>query len=281
MRQRWVAPRLVVRGGAPSRPVLSAQAEPLAESDSARAVVHGWFQPPHGEVTVEGLATFRFSCGDDVVYARPVRGAEHGDLTHSFYGTAIPLFAWACWEVEVIHASAASGARGVVAFCGPSGAGKSTLAYAMASRGHARFAEDAVAFRPGADGVRAVALPFTTNLRTASAEHFARRRVVLPSPTDVHRFADEENTLAAVVVLDKVEEPSSAPRLTRLPASEALLTLLPNAYRFQSQPAERARTMLDAYLSLVAHVPVLRLTYGQDFEQLESVLDRVEAATAL
>ena len=274
---------MVLCGEESSRQEHSRADPPLVESERARAVVRGWFRPPRGQISVEDLATFRFSCDDHLVHARHVPGAPYGELIHSFYGTATPLFAWACWGIEAIHASAASGARGVVAFCGPSGAGKSTMAYAMAARGRRRFGEDAVAFRMDRGAARAVALPFTTNLHAASVGHFARRRTALPlpSPTQVYRFEEDEDTLAAVVLLDRAESVTLEPRIAQLSPSEALLAILPNAYRFRSQPAERERRMLDAYLSLVADVPIFRLTYGQDFDQIDTVLDRVEAATGL
>ncbi len=140
-RKLRIEPRSVPAGAYPA-------GQALAVSEDGHGVVHGWFDPPRGEVLVRQLATFRFASGSDEVIAYTDEldaGGEH--VVHSFYSTVLPLIAWACDGVEVFHSSAVRSARGVVALSGPSESGKTTLAYGLASRGYERFAEDAVAFR--------------------------------------------------------------------------------------------------------------------------------------
>ncbi len=246
-------------------------------SEDGHGVVHGWFDPPLGEVLVRHVATFRFASGSDEVIAYTDEldaGGEH--VVHSFYSTVLPLIAWACDGVEAVHASAVRSSRGVVTLSGPSESGKTTLAYGLASRGHERFAEDAVAFR-AAPSLSAIPLPFTTNLRPPSIDHFADSGWAVPLVREVHG-ADgvAEAPIEALFLL--APEAAAEPVVVPLTASEALLELLPNAHRFRGQPAERERRMLEAYLALVSEVPAYRLVYEQDFGRFDEVLDAVEAA---
>jgi len=237
--------------------------------------VRGWFEPPSGEIAVEHVATFRFRCGTNTVVARGDSSASREQILHSFYATALPLIAWACDGIEAFHASAVWSAAGIVALCGPSESGKTTLAHALAARGNPRFAEDAVAFK-AAEQLRAIPLPFTTNLRKPSSDFFSSSPPdeLAPAEPEVGDWDLSEAPFAALVLLAPGEK--VAPRLERLAPSEALLLLLPNAHRFKQQPVERDRLMLEAYLSLVADTPVLRLSYAQRFEQLDGVLDLLE-----
>jgi hypothetical protein len=250
----------------------------LAENDAGEVVVRGWFAAPSGEIVVAGLATFGFSADDDLVTAFVEPDVAYDDVVHSFYTTATPLIAWALDGLEAIHASAVRHPLGVIAFCGPTESGKTTLAHALAARGHERFAEDAVAFRVDGNGALAIALPFTVNLREPTREHFGASS--LPSPADVHVATSAESPFTAVFLLDPGDESGETPTIEQLAPAEAMLALLPNAHRFKNQPAARERRMLEAYLALVDEVAIYRLTYSQAFEQLETVLSRVEAAVA-
>ena len=241
--------------------------------------MYGRFEPPRGEIEIRDLATFRFETGRGQVTAYAVAASAEEDVVHAFHTTVLPLIAWACEGAEAFHASAVRRPRGVVALAGPSESGKSTLAFGLAVRGYERFAEDAVAFRV-AEEIRAIPLPFTTNLREASAKHFAGSAHLLPPSDEVREAGGPEPPFEALILLDP--RSSGATVVTRLGAPEALLALLPNAYRFKNQPAARERSMLEAYLALASQVPVLRLSYPQDFGRFDDVLDHlVESVEAL
>ncbi len=248
----------------------------LAESVDGDPVVLGSFETPLGAIRVADSMDFRFSADTDVVTWWATSELSHRALVHTFYSTAIPLIAWAVDRLEVLHASGVRTEQGVIALSGHSGSGKSTTAQGLVARGRQRFAEDAVAFRIGPQGARAIPLPFTVNLRDEALEYFGGTES-LPAVDEIYPAPEDESPLTAVVHLrPDHDSPPSAPRLTRLQAADALVCLLDNAYRFSGQPAERDRAMLEAYLEIAAEVPVWLLTHSQDFDQFDLLLDLIE-----
>jgi AAA domain len=250
---------------------------PLADSVGGAIAVRGWFEPPRGVILVEGVASFHFSCDEEVVIAYPRAGGSSETVAHSFYSTAVALMAWARTGVEAIHASGVRGPRGVLAFCGPSGSGKTTLAQALAARGFEQVAEDALGFSALRREVRVVPLPFSVNLRKASREHFETTGMRYRSTTVVE-LEETDLPLAAVGILESPADRSRAVDIEPLSPAVALLRLLENAHRFRRQPAERERRMFEAYFALVESVPVYRLAYPHDFAHLNQILESIETA---
>ncbi len=95
-------------------------------------------------VDLPDLASFSYERGAGHVRAIPHRPLSPGFILDTYHHCVLPLILPAL-GTEVLHASAVVGARGVAAFCGVSGTGKSTLAVALARRGYAIWADDAVA----------------------------------------------------------------------------------------------------------------------------------------
>jgi hypothetical protein len=231
-------------------------------------VAYGHDDGPFHWVHVVGVGAFRFLPDDDEVLAYPDVGVATDLVEDTFRRTVVPLALQARGH-EVLHASAVRCPTGVVAVCAVSGTGKSTVAYALARRGRPLWADDAVCFEVGQEGVRAVPLAFSARLRPASADHFgapANGEIVTPAPAP----------LAAVVVLARSGSPE--PRVARLTAAEAFPETLTHGYSYRPDDPERTGRMVEAYLALVDAVPVYRLTFAPGLERLDAMLDVIEAA---
>lgn len=244
---------------------------------------YGWRRNGDIGVEVPDVATFHLSPQSASLTAISGESVNSAAILDAYYGTAMPLVVQAARGLQVIHASAVLVASEsfVVAFCGISESGKSTVAYGLNSRGYDHWADDAVAFRAdAAEPVTAVGLPFTINLRERSAQHFgAPDRSAEPRADAIDDFQWESRRLGGVFLLEPLDRAPSAEtalELERLAPADALHALLPNAYRFQPQTAERRRETLDAYLELVASVPILRARFPAGFDQLDGVLDELE-----
>src|SRR5207247_875325 len=114
---------------------------------------------------------------------------------------------------QALHAGAAIGPAGAVAFCGISGSGKSTLAFAMQQAGWRQVADDAVVLRIDRNGVRACPIPFTPRLRPASGAYFAG---VCRTPIPLAGAEGAEYPLAATFVL-RQDSDRTTPLVSLLP----------------------------------------------------------------
>src|SRR5262245_39831394 len=139
-------PRLII--GAPVEP-MPHPPDPLPPGTEvcrdAGGGVFGYCSLLEGQPRVEvpGLATFCYERDRVQVRASPHRILEPDLVRQTYHRRIVPMMLPAL-GTEVLHASAAIGPAGVVAFCGASGTGKSTLAMALARRGHAIWADDVV-----------------------------------------------------------------------------------------------------------------------------------------
>lgn len=220
-----------------------------------------------------GVATFLFEA-EGPVRAIACAGIERRAVARAFRHSALPLVLHALGR-EALHASGVLMREGVVAFCGASGSGKSTLAYALHRRGVSQWADDVVALDVSDARVAAIPMPFEVRLRPASASAFGlgQRFVEIaaePGPT--------REPLAAIFVLTRVEDAAVALGSSRLHPAAALAALLPHAFCFTLRDRERKRLMLQRYLVLVREIPVWELRVGGAIEELDVVLDAVEAA---
>jgi len=142
------------------------------------------------------------------VTAYPESEVEEDALLDAYRRILVPI-SFQAHGGEVFHASAVSCPGGVIAFSADSQGGKSTMAYAMSLRGHAVWADDAVAVDFDEGVISAVRLPFILRLRASAAQFFlgsgreadddlaaARRAKVLP---------EERAPVAAIFILERLD----------------------------------------------------------------------------
>jgi hypothetical protein len=213
-----------------------------------------------------------FDDGGERVTAMPDAGVGAEAVAEAYQHFALPMVLQALGH-EVLHASAVCSPRGVTAFCGDSGAGKSTIAHGLHRRGHAAWADDAVALDISPAAIDAVPLPFDARLRPASAELFGLGAAAIRLPVAA---PPAPLPLLAVCVLTRLDAASGPPALERLAPAAAFAALLPHAFCFSLRDVARKRLMLERYLSLIARVPVFRLAFGTALDGVPAILDRLE-----
>ncbi len=241
-----------------------ALAEVVWRSDDGAVAAYGSTSGAEHRMRMPGLATFSWRDESDEVLAEPAEAGRE-EIEDAYRRCVLPM-ALHTRGLQVLHASAVRGPRGVVALCARSGTGKSTLAYGLSRRaGHELYADDAVAFDASGLEVAAVPLPFTLHLREASAEHFGA--VAAGAPAD-----GERAPLAAVVVMERGEELA----VRRLTAAEAFTAALQHAYCFDLEGRPRRRETAERYLELTARVPMHELRFPAGFDRLAAILDLLE-----
>jgi hypothetical protein len=209
------------------------------------------------------VATFRL--GPEVVAFR-LPPATSEMVSDAFERSVLPMALQALGG-EALHASGVIGPSGVVALCGDSGTGKSTLACALSARGYELWADDAVAFEVTNAAVVAVPLPFRVNLRPDAAAVLGDGRV-LESPE-----RPSASLAAAVMLRRDVARPVS---VTRLEGGQKFRATLEEGYCYRPSDVERRGRMVDAYLELVARVPVIEVRFKPGWEHLNGLVDALE-----
>ncbi|MBA3298338.1 MAG: hypothetical protein H0U19_15540 [Acidobacteria bacterium] len=242
----------------------------LADSDCAYGYAgSGWWA-----VDWLRIGTFLFGPAfGETVEVVPRRGVSEARIEDVYRRSVLPLV-WQARGKETLHASAVTGARGVLAFCGERGAGKSTVAYGFSRRGFEQHADDTLVLTVGTDGVTTLPLPFAPRLRPASAQFFERapRRGSLSA---LETTAPE--TLAALFIL----RPSDPPRpsaISVLAPAEAFRAVLAHAHCFDPSNPVNQRRLLQQYLEIAAHVPIFQVIYRPGLERLDALLDALLAA---
>jgi hypothetical protein len=222
-----------------------------------------------------GLATFVWRDGSDEVTA-VTAGATRSAVEDAFERCVLPMVLHTR-GLQVLHASAVRGPRGVLAFCATSGTGKSTVAYGLSRRaGYSLWADDAAAFDTARPGVQALPLPFSLHLRPSSLAYFGDKTASVAAVT-----AAEPAPLTAVFVLERAADPLVAvAHAARLPAADGFTAVLQHAYCFDLETRRRRRETAEQYLELTARVPVCRLRFRTGLKTLPAVLDRIEEIVA-
>jgi hypothetical protein len=223
-----------------------------------------------------GFGVFAFSGGSREVRVWPEAGIQYEAIVDTFemlWPVILQALGW-----QALHASAAVGPTGVLAFCGNPGSGKSTLAFAMHRAGWQQFADDALVLCLDGRHQKACPLPFRPRLRRASRAYFIQTHGSLPlfprsQPADV--------ALAAVFIL-RQDAGLSSPRVSRTPQAKAFSDVLAHAHCFDTENRTHTRQLVDDYLGLVGSVPVFNLEYPPDLQQLPRLTGAViEAAVSI
>jgi hypothetical protein len=174
---------------------------------------------------------------------------------------------------EVLHASAVSTPNGLVVLCGVSGTGKSTFAYGLSKRGHAVWADDAVALDIDDEEAAAFQVPFRLGLQTDAATFFGHE----PGGREAVDVAHARSSLLALLILERQEADSlRLIRITRLEPTDAFIALLPHAYYFGLTDPARKALMLDRYLRLASSAPTFDIRYRPGLSNISAVLDAIE-----
>lgn len=218
-----------------------------------------------------GLASFRFTAGDDEVAAAVTSDTEEELVLDAYRRRVLPM-ALQVRGCEILHASAVSSSAGVTALCGASLVGKSTLAFGLSRRGFALWGDDVVAFETAGGCIQTFSLPFEIRLRpTASAffgaESTAATDTVEPEP------GIETAPLASIFVLRRVDDADVKVNVRRLPFAEAFSSILGHACWFTMHDSQRKRMVIDHYLDLAAKTPIYEFSFNPGFENLPAVLD--------
>ena len=242
----------------------------------ARGALLGYCEARNGTLRVDlpDLASFSYERGARHVTAVPCRPLSSEFILDTYHHCVLPLILPAL-GTEVLHASAVLGEAGVLALCGTSGTGKSTLAVALARRGYAIRADDALAVDVIGHGPTAIPLPFAVRLRADAARFIDAAGETGPSartaPVDT-----EPAPLAALCMLRRSPGLTASVEAERLDAATACREALAHAYCFSvKNPAHKRRTV-ENYLTLTARVPAYEIRFRPGLEHLPALLDALE-----
>jgi hypothetical protein len=229
-----------VTSGPPPVPDPARELEPWRDADGA--VCARVFRADASYLIQWGDASlFSFHPGQPTVRVWPTSMAASDAVTDHFSRRIQPLLLQANGYL-VLHASAASAGRTVIAFAGRSGTGKSTLGTFL--RGHrcVQWADDAVVLDAAAGRADVLALPFSG---TAEGR--------------LHRARPGERApLGAIVVMTRQAGAPAAGRIEPVEDASALTSVLAHAHVFE--PA-RSVQLVDEYASLLSTVPVFRVCF--------------------
>jgi hypothetical protein len=215
-------------------------------------------------LVVPGVGQFLVNSKADVVDAS-IEGSVARELVDDTFRRIVLPLAVQARGSEVLHASAVLTGSGVVGFCGVSGSGKSTFAFALGKGVNAVYADDALALEWTPDGFDVARLPFRLSLRDPAATFLgAGPGMHEPGPLP------ERAPLHALCILEKV--PVDRHSIARLEDASAFTAVLPHAYCFTLAESKRTRAMVDAYLHLVACVPVIHVRFPHDLKALPRIV---------
>jgi hypothetical protein len=220
-----------------------------------------------------GLARFAFGPSSDEVLVWPEHAARHRAIFDTFYRMLQPVILQALGR-QALHAAAAVGPWGTIAFCGNSGSGKSTLGFAMRQAGYRQLADDALVLQLEQYRVSVCALPFAPRLRQATQLHFGYPDQI---PSLSEHFQPAELVLSAIFLL-RQDEQTERPRLALLPQAQALSAVLAHAYCYDAQDPRHTRRLVDSYLAMVSLVPVFALHYRPDLQRLPQLIEIIQDA---
>jgi hypothetical protein len=175
-----------------------------------------------------------------------------------------------------LHAGGFSANGKCLLIPGTSGAGKSTLTVASLRANFDYMSDDMVFLVDRPDGVRVLAFPEAVDVSDQTASFFPELSFLLGSPkrpgwrksqihpTLVYGAKVTPEARPAAIVIPRIAK-SETSVVSRMPADEALLELVPNVLLTE---ANSCRSHLDALNQLVTSTPCYRLDTGRDFDQL-------------
>jgi hypothetical protein len=230
-----------------------------------------------------GIARFRFRNGSEDTAAIRAPSATP-DLVLDTYRRIVLPMRLQQQGTEVLHASAVVMGNQVVALCAVSGTGKSTTAFALTRRGYPAWADDVIAFRITSSCVEATPLPFRVRLRRDAANFLDRENAELYSKThqnDFFQLREKVAPLGTIIVLKRHSDVNAPEMETfQLSPDESFRAVLSHAWCFTLSDRERKRSMMKAYMDLVAMLAVYEIRYCSGLERLGLLLDCIESLVA-
>ncbi|MFB3855258.1 MAG: hypothetical protein ACE148_15745 [Vicinamibacterales bacterium] len=263
-------------GAEPLSPAPGGGVVQVWQDEAGVSLAYGWADGRWLWIGWPGVAAFRFSESQDdtVVSAFPDRGGSRDSIEDVFSRIILPI-ALQARGFEALHASAVVMDDGAVAFCARTKTGKSTLAHALANRGCAQLADDAVVLEFGANGVTVVPLPFLPRLKSPRPREVGAGHEGAGAPSCVRR---KRVPLRAVVLMNRSADDSDhqpVALVERLGPSRAFPSVLAHAHCFDLAGRDSRARLLERYLDLVETVPVLDLTFRPGLDLLPAVVDVV------
>lgn len=232
-----------------------------------------------------GVASFRFNSATEL-QVTPHPNTSDETIRDALYRTVIPLVLQSS-GVEVLHASAVLGSRGVIALCAVSGTGKSTIAYGLSRRGFPLVADDAVVFRSLDQGIGVDQFPFGIRLLPDAHMYFRSDQLAdgeaTRPPCSKPAFSVPP-PLEAVIILERSRSALPAglqPTARHLPPAEAFKRTLMHAYFYDLHSVDQMRAMMNHYMDLVTSVPVIELRFSPGLRQLQELLEYIESTLIL
>ncbi len=238
---------------------------------AARTAVHA----SGASVELVGLARYALRDGYQVASAWPEPGRLPGPVTDGYHRLAAPLL-MTYRGAQHLHASAVVTSVGVVALCATSGTGKSTTAAALERHGFSLWADDAVVFATGTESESPLSVRLPTALRLDETASQLIATLSAPGMAPGRAVTGDLLPLAGVILLERGDAGETT--TASLSSGVALAGLLRHALCFTPRQPSTQRRLAEDYLSVVASVPVLRVTFGPDRERFKALISELLAA---
>jgi hypothetical protein len=242
LRSEISLPELAVAEPAAREPDVCVELGPVPEKLSGASSTSSVTEISQDDVLIKvpGVARYRAQSGQRI-RIEPMPGARASDLRLFLLGSALGAIYFQRGDFP-LHASVVVVRGAAVAFTGGSGAGKSTMAAWLHAQGFPLLCDDVCVVRFDSDG-KPVAYPGFPRLKlwkdTLTAFEIDAGKLLRDySRADKYhlpiaaRFRDKPVPLKHILAL-QFSEAETAPRVTDVRPSEAVMLLRDNTYRFQ------------------------------------------------
>jgi hypothetical protein len=216
----------------------------------------------------------------------PTPDATDAAIAHLWENQIQPL-ALAHQGHFIFHGSAvALDGESAIAFLGPSGRGKSTLAAAFALRGCPYLTDDVLQVHQDGEACHVIPRPPSLRLwedarnellplpeigamRAPSAgKTNAAKNHHIPACTQSRRLR------AAFVI---AADPEERIDMERLPAGEAAIAWVSNAFTLDTVAPASLRAQFDRVCAMAAAIPTVKLAHPRDWKRLSHLMDEIVA----
>ena len=226
-----------------------------------------------------GQADFALSADSALIRSSRRGGASVAALWHLVVNQVLPRVVTHMGR-PVLHASAVHTGSGTIAFVGATGSGKSTLGASFHRAGTPLLSDDAIVLDIHGDAVCARPTYPSLRLWADSLRYVFRDDATVAMHDDdgaKHRLtvrvtpsAPRSAPIAAIYILDP-QPLAPAVRIERYSPRDSAMTLLGNTFQLDPTDKRQAAMLFGQVTEVAAHVPMYRLSYRHDYEQLTAV----------